>query len=305
MDDNCILVYISKLIITIHVALSFNLKFSLDFVVSFQPHTSVVVNMVAVIAQKWISVKNQGKSLNLQSQAGGMLDREAYASLAFIRPPMVPRLRPMALMAYGTNCGSSHAVWLSLAEYCILWMSEKTNPSVAIRHDAILLRVDGGLVLAYPNPTLLSVDAQTSRGWIQNIYRLAGEMASDNPGSDLAWHVQWVTTTIMASSYFLFVCAIVTAQGLRHRFSLNKTEEGSPRRHSKFLNLFSVVRWEAVINKRISQKCALHEPCFRFPNSGCSAHGGLNGTCYSEAECRKRQGLVAGQLLFMSSKSFC
>lgn len=77
----------------------------------------------------------------------------------------------------------------------------------------------------------------------------------------------------MASSYFLFVCAIVTAQGLRHRFSLNKTEEGSPRRHSKFLNLFSVVR---------------------FPNSGCSAHGGLNGTCYSEAECRKRQGLVAG-----------
>ena len=32
----------------------------------------------------------------------------------------------------------------------------------------------------------------------------------------------------------------------------------------------------------------------RFPNSGCSAHGGLNGTCYSEAECRKRQGLVAG-----------
>ena len=54
-------------------------------------------------------------------------------------------------------------------------------------------------------------------------------------------------TSIMTNSYFLFVCAIVTAQGLRHRFSLNKTEEGSPR-HSKFLNLFSVVRWEAVIN---------------------------------------------------------
>ena len=33
---------------------------------------------------------------------------------------------------------------------------------------------------------------------------------------------------------------------------------------------------------------------FRFPNSGCSANGGLNGTCYSETECRKRQGLVAG-----------
>ena len=88
-------------------------------------------------------------------------------------------------------------------------------------------------------------------------HRLGGEMGSDNPGSDLAWHVQWVMTSIMASSYFLYVCAIVTAQGLRHRFSLNKTEEGSPRRHSKFLNLFSVVRWEAVINKRISQK--LHE----------------------------------------------
>ena len=172
MDDNCTLVYISKLIITIHVALSFNLKFSLDFVVSFQPHTSVVVNMVAVIAQKWISVKNQGKSLNSQSQAGGMLDREAYASLAFIRPPMVPRLRPMALMAYGTNCGSSHAVWLSLAEYCILWMSEKTNPSVAIRHDAILLRVDGGLVLAYlVQPSLQlthrhqEVEFKTYIGW--------------------------------------------------------------------------------------------------------------------------------------------
>ena len=137
-------------------------------------------------------------------------------------------------------------------------------------------------------------------------HRLAGEMGSDNLGSDLAWHDQWVMTSIMANSYFLFVCAIVTAQGLRHRFSLNKTEEGSPRRHSKFLNLFSVVRWDAVINKRISQKCALqlHKACLRFPNSGCSAHGGLNGTCYSEAECRKRQGLVAGQLLFMSSKSF-
>ena len=35
-------------------------------------------------------------------------------------------------------------------------------------------------------------------------------------------------------------------------------------------------------------------PFSRFPNSGCSAHGGLNGTCYSETECRKRQGLVAG-----------
>ena len=140
--------------------------------VSFQPHISVVVNLVAVIALKWISVKNQGKSLNSQSQAGGMLDREAYASLAFIRPPMVPRLRPMALMAYGTNCGSSHAVWLSLAEYCILWMSEKTNPSVAIRHDAILLRVDGGLVLAYPvQPSLQlthrhqEVEFRTYIGW--------------------------------------------------------------------------------------------------------------------------------------------
>ena len=133
----------------------------------------------------------------------------------------------------------------------------RPTPSVAIRHDAILLRVDGGLVLAYPNPTLPSVDAQTSRSWIQNIYRLSGEMASDNPGSDLAWHDQWVMTSIMASSYFLYVCAIVTAQGLRHRFSLNKTEEGSPRRHSKFLNLFSVVRWEAVINKRISQKMCI------------------------------------------------
>ena len=135
-------------------------------------------------------------------------------------------------------------------------------------------------------------------------HRLAGEMASDNPGSDLAWHDQWVMSSIMTSSCFLFVCAIVTAQGLRHRFSLNKTEEGSPRRHSKFLNLFSVVRWEAIINKRVSQKYALHEACFRFPNSGCSAHGGLNGTCYSEAECRKRQGLVAGRLLFMSSNFF-
>ena len=189
-----------------------------------------------------------------------MLDREAYASLAFIRPPMVPLLRPMALMAYGTNCGSSHAVWLLLAEYCILWMSEKTNPSVAIRHDAILLRV--GLFSLTPSKTPFSWRRDIKK--LNSEHRLAGEMASDNPGSDLAWHDQWVMTSIMTNSYFLFVCAIVTAQGLRHRFTLNKTEEGSPR-HSKFLNLFSVVRWEAVINKRISQKMCIARSVFQVP----------------------------------------
>ena len=156
------------------------------------------------------------------------------------------RLRPMALMAYGTNCGSSHAVWLSLAEYCILWMSEKTNPLCGNKTWRNPSPSRRRACSRLPCPTLPSVDAQTSRGWIQNIYRLAGEMASDNPGSDLAWPDQWVMTSIMASFYFLFICAIVTTQGLRHRFSLNKTEEGSPRRHSKFLNLFSVVRWEAI-----------------------------------------------------------
>ena len=194
-----------------------------------------------------------------------MLDREAYASLAFIRPPMVPLLRPMALMAYGTNCGSSHAVWLLLAEYCILWMSEKTNPLCGNKTWRNPSSSRRRACSRLPCPTLPPVDAQTSRSWIQNIgWHLAGEITSDNPGSDLAWHDQWVMTSIMTNSYFLFVCAIVTAQGLRHRFTLNKTEEGSPR-HSKFLNLFSVVRWEAVINKRISQKMCIARSVFQVP----------------------------------------
>ena len=149
--------------------------------VSFQPHISVIVNLVAVIAQKWISVKSQGKSLNSQSQAGGMLDREAYASLAFIRPPMVPRLRPMALMAYGTNCGSSHAVWLSLAEYCILCMSEKTNPLCGNKTWRNPSSSRRRACSRLPCPTLPSVDAQTSRSWIQNI----------------GWEVKWGVTILV------------------------------------------------------------------------------------------------------------
>ena len=105
---------------------------------------------------------------------------------------------------------------------------------------------------------------------------------------------------------------------------------GSPRRVSKFLNLFSVVRWHFSIVVSDPYECnnftslkyfhVICLPCIlslssktnspdfgtlvpsfqmyhflsRFPNSGCSTHSGLNGTCYSETECRKRDGLVAG-----------
>ena len=116
-----------------------------------------------------------------------MLDREAYAGLAFIRPPMVPlayglwHLWLMApIVALRMRCDSR---WQSIvSSEC----RRRPTPSVAIRHDAILLRVDGGLVLAYPvQPSLQlthrhqEVEFRTYVGW-----HLTGEMASDNPGSD-------------------------------------------------------------------------------------------------------------------------
>ena len=64
------------------------------------------------------------------------------------------------------------------------------------------------------------------------------------------------------------------------KFNVFTATPGANSRVGKFLNFFSVVR---------------------FSNEGCTGAGGLNGTCYTSAECRDRNGAAtsscAGQEL--------
>ena len=106
-------------------------------------------------AKSWKPSKNVGKSGNSLSQTG-TLNREAYAPVLRLLDHRWRRLRPMALMAYGTNCGSVHmrcdSRWQSTGARVLF--SACFGTPLAITHDAIGLGVEGG-VLGYPS-TLVS-----------------------------------------------------------------------------------------------------------------------------------------------------
>ena len=71
----------------------------------------------------------------------------------------------------------------------------------------------------------------------------------------------------------IFVFVAVTHFHILSHGADNESYAGGSKRHQKFLNLFSVIR---------------------FSNTPCMANSGINGTCYTKKECGKRGGTLSG-----------
>ena len=86
-----------------------------------------------------------------------------------------------------------------------------------------------------------------------------------------------VAATMHISRYYgvgcIFAFVTVTHFHILSHGADNESYEGGSKRHQKFLNLFSVIR---------------------FSNTPCMANSGINGTCYTKKECGKRGGTLAG-----------